>query len=264
MNSIEQRKKIEIEHYDRKAVKLLLSEKNAYEGFAENAYPFSLASYKFLREYLKEKCIGKKILDYGCGEGVNSFWLAGLGGEVIGVDLSEKALKVAENKFAKNADRSKVKFLVQDCERLEFPENYFDIVFDGESFPSLDLNNAFAELVKVLRPDGFIIGIETFGHNPFTNLKRQINKISKRGTSWATGHIFSLKDLNLAKKFFDEINVFYFHPFSWLAIPFAKHRSFNGFLLFLETIDKFFLKMSFFRKYSFKVVFIFSKPKKAL
>ncbi|PIU24464.1 hypothetical protein COT12_00910, partial [Candidatus Berkelbacteria bacterium CG08_land_8_20_14_0_20_39_8] len=77
-----------------------------------------------------------------------------------------------------------------DCEKMEFPDNLFDIIFDGGTFSSIDLVKAYPELSRVLKPDGFLIGIETFGHNPFTNLKRKINKLIGKRTEWATAHIF--------------------------------------------------------------------------
>jgi 2-polyprenyl-6-hydroxyphenyl methylase / 3-demethylubiquinone-9 3-methyltransferase len=39
---------------------------------------------------------GKRVLDVGCGGGILSEAMAGLGAEVTGIDLSERALKVAE------------------------------------------------------------------------------------------------------------------------------------------------------------------------
>ena len=39
---------------------------------------------------------GKRVLDVGCGGGILSEAMAGLGAEVVGIDLSERALKVAE------------------------------------------------------------------------------------------------------------------------------------------------------------------------
>ena len=67
---IEERKQKEIEHYDKKAT-----------VDSEEFKPFLLSSYKFLQEYLKDKCKGKKILDYGCGNGVHYPWLVKFGGE---------------------------------------------------------------------------------------------------------------------------------------------------------------------------------------
>jgi SAM-dependent methyltransferase len=259
---MEKRKETEIEYYEKKAAEQLGSAQEAKRIDFEGFNPFLLSSYKFLQQYLKDKCKGKKILDYGCGNGVHSFWLADCGGDITGVDLSEKSLEIAKKRARREKSGSNVKFLVQDCEKLEFPDNYFDIIFDGGSFSSLDLKNAFPGLVRVLKSSGFLVGIETFGHNPFTNFKRQLNKVFGKRTSWAASHIFSLKDIELAKEFFGSTDVYYFHVISWLAIPFLRFDQSGNLVNFLEKIDKILLRYPFIKKYSFKVVFVFSNPKK--
>jgi SAM-dependent methyltransferase len=259
---MEERKKIEIDHYNKKGEELLAFNNNYERGDFEGFDPFIMASYRFLPKYLKDKCKDKELLDYGCGNAVHSFWLAKLGARVTAIDLSEKLLEVAKKEKENLCKDCNVKFVLMDCEKLEFRDNSFDIIFDGGSFSSLDLNNALPELSRVLRPDGFLIGIETFGHNPITNLKRELNKLLGKRTGWAASHIFSLNDIELSKKYFIDVKVYYFHVISWLAIPFLKIRFFRSLLKFLELIDKVLLRLPFFKKYSFKVVVVFSKPKK--
>jgi ubiquinone/menaquinone biosynthesis C-methylase UbiE len=258
----EERKQTEIEHYDKKATEWLESSRKEHGGDFEGFSPFLLSSYKFLQEYLKDKCKGKKILDYGCGNGVHYTWLVKLGGEVVGIDLSEKSLEVARKTAEKEGIGEKAKFLLMDCEKLEFPDNYFDIIFDGGSFSSLDLNKAYPELSRVLAPEGFLVGIETFGHNPFTNLKRRLNKATGKRTKWAASHIFQNNDIKKAENFFGKEELFYFHLVSWIVFPFLKIPGSAYALKLFEGIDRILLNVPFLRKYSFKVVFVFSKPKK--
>lgn len=149
-----------------------------------------------------------------------------------------------------------------DCEKMEFPTNYFDIIFDGGTFSSLDLNKAMPELNRVLKSNGYLLGIETFGHNPFTNLKRKFNKKSGRRTEWAAEHIFQKKDLDLVKNYFGKIKVKYFHLVSWVIFPFLNLPGAKFILKLFEIIDKILLKFPFLRKYAFKIVFVFSEPKK--
>ena len=149
-----------------------------------------------------------------------------------------------------------------DCEKMGFPENYFDIIFDGGTFSSIDINKAYPELSRILKPQGFLLGIETFGHNPFTNLKRKINKLIGKRTNWAAEHIFKIKDLEKAKDYFNKVDVYYFHLISWLAFPFLNLPGGKFLLKFLETMEKILFKIRLLRKYAFKVVFIFSEPKK--
>ncbi|PJA84089.1 MAG: hypothetical protein CO145_02410, partial [Candidatus Nealsonbacteria bacterium CG_4_9_14_3_um_filter_37_13] len=132
-------------------------------------------------------------------------------------------------------------------------------VFDGGTFSSIDLKQAYPKLARVLKPQGFLIGIETFGHNPLTNLKRKINKLTGKRTDWAAGHIFQIKDLREAKKYFNKVEVYYFHLVSWPAFPFLNLLGGKLLLKSLEFIDKILLWLPFLRKYAFKVVFIFKK-----
>lgn len=149
-----------------------------------------------------------------------------------------------------------------DCEKMKFPANTFDVIFDGGTFSSLDLKKVYPELARVLKQGGILIGIETFGHNPFTNLKRKINQITGKRTGWAASHIFKTGDLKMAKNYFSKIEVKFFHLVSWLAFPFLDLPGGKFLLKFFESIDKILLKLSLLRKYAFKVVFIFFRTKK--
>jgi len=262
---LEERKQKEIEFYNRKANSFLKEKSVAkWLGDFERFNPFLLESYKFLQNFLRNRCQDKKILDYGCGNGIHSIWLAKYGAQVIGIDLSKFSLQIARERAKKTGLENKIEFLSMDCEDLKFPENSFDIIFDGGTFSSLDLKKAYPELVRVLKSDGFLIGIETFGHNPIANLKRKINKIFKKRTDWAESHIFQLRDLEEAKKYFNKIEVHFFHILSFLSFPFLDLPGGKILLKLLETLDKLLLNLSFLRKYSFKIVFILTGPKKEI
>jgi ubiquinone/menaquinone biosynthesis C-methylase UbiE len=253
---VELRKQKEIEYYDKKA-EASRWEEGDFEGFN----PRDLESFRFCHQLIKENCKDKIVLDYGCGNGVHSIFPAKMGAKkVIGIDLSEKSLELARERVKKEGLLDKVEFLKMDCEKMEFPDNYFDIIFDGGTFSSLDLKLAYPELARVLKPNGILIGIETFGHNPLVNLKRKINKITGKRTEWAAGHIFQIKDLKGAEKYFNKIETYFFHPISFLTFPFLNLPGGKILLKFLEKVDKIFLFFPPLRKYAFKVVFIFSLP----
>jgi len=257
---MEERKNKEIEYYDKRAEESLREKKGQqvdFEGFSPNL----LSSYNFLYQFVKKNCRGKKVLDYGCGNGIHSVFPARCGAEVVGIDLSKKSLEIAKEKIKREKIEDKVKFLLMDCEKIEFPENYFDIIFDGGTFSSIDLKKAYPELSRVLKPQGFLIGIETFGHNPFTNFKRKINKLLRKRTDWATEHIFKIKDLKEAEKYFNKVEVHCFHLISWLAFPFLNASAGKILLKILEVIERPLLNVFFLKKYSFKIVFIFSEPR---
>src|SRR3989344_8494596 len=194
---MEERKKIEIEHYDKKAGE-----------FGRGPTSALLASFKFAYKLLKENCQNKLVLDYGCGNGAHTVSIAKMGAKkVVGIDLSEKSLDIAKSRAKKEGVGDTVEFLKMDCEKIEFPDDFFDVIFDGGTFSSLDLKLALPELARVLKPEGALIGVETFGHNPITNLKRRLNKLTGKRTSWATEHIFQQKDLKTAEIYFNRIEI---------------------------------------------------------
>lgn len=261
---MEDRKQKEIAYYDKQAEEWMREKfsqdwKTDFEGFSPNL----LSSFQFCYKILGENCRGKSVLDYGCGNGIHSVFPAKMGAEkVTGIDLSESQLKIARERAKREGIEKTVEYLVMDCEKMNFPDSSFDIIFDGGAFSSIDLKLAYPELSRVLKPDGFLIGIETFGHNPFTNLKRQINKLTGKRTGWATEHIFRMEDLKRAQNYFNKIEAKFFHLTSWLAFPLLGLPGGKFLLKILETLDRISLKIPFLRKYGFKVVFVFKEPKK--
>lgn len=94
-----------------------------------------------------------KLLEVGCGIGVDSIQLAKCGFDVTAVDLTESALQVAKE-FAvrRNVD---IDFQLGNAERLEFADGTFDAVYSfGVLHHTPDIQKAVAEVRRVLKPDG--------------------------------------------------------------------------------------------------------------
>ena len=262
---MEERKQKEIEYYDKQAKEWLKGKSiKGWGADFEGFNPYLLSSFAFCYKILEEKCKDKVVLDYGCGNGIHSIFPAKRGArKVVGIDLCEPSLEIAKKRAKQEGVEDKTEFLVMDCEKLEFPDNYFDIIFDGGTFSSIDLSKALPGLARVLKPNGFLIGIETLGHNPLTNLKRKINVLTGKRTKWAAEHIFKMKDLKQAENYFEKIETHFFHLTSWIIFPFLNLPGGKILLNLFEKIDHFLLFIfPFLRRYSFKIVFVFSAPKK--
>lgn len=94
-----------------------------------------------------------KLLEVGCGIGVDSIQLAKVGFDVTAVDLTENALVVARE----NAKRSGVTidFRLGNAEGLDFPDATFDAVYSfGVLHHTPDIEAAVSEVHRVLKPGG--------------------------------------------------------------------------------------------------------------
>jgi 2-polyprenyl-3-methyl-5-hydroxy-6-metoxy-1,4-benzoquinol methylase len=78
-------------------------------------------------------------LDLGCGTGMKSIYLARKGFKVFGVDISEAAIKIAENNALEAG--LKVKFTVADATNLGFlKDKKFDFILDWANFHGIPKN----------------------------------------------------------------------------------------------------------------------------
>lgn len=263
MKHLESRKKNEIAHYDALAKEWQEKEgKIKWESDAEYLEHGIFSSYQFcdawLKKYAKKK---SELLDYGCGNGIHSILPAKLGMRVTGIDLSEESLIIARRLAKREEVANNTIFIPMDCEKLSFPDNFFDSIFDGGTFSSLDLTKAIPELARVLKPKRTLLAIETLGHNPLTNLKRVVNKWRGIRTGWAVDHIFKMRDIALLKNYFSNIEIHYFHLLSLIAFPFLSLPGGVTVLNILEKIDSVLLRISFLQRYAFKIVIICKNPK---
>lgn len=99
------------------------------------------------------------VLDVGCGEGIVSFKLAALCRRVIGLDLSEKNIRAAENKRNSSKLKERIDFMLGNILDLPFSDNSFDLIVFLDALPEIEQDkSALAEIARVLKPKGrFVI-----------------------------------------------------------------------------------------------------------
>jgi arsenite methyltransferase len=100
---------------------------------------------------------GEKVLDIGCGAGVDSIIAAKLvrsSGVVTGIDLvHEMRARASEN--ARLAGVDNVTFQESSAEQLPFPDSSVDVVISNGVFNLVvDKVNALGEVFRVLKPGG--------------------------------------------------------------------------------------------------------------
>jgi len=99
---------------------------------------------------------GAKILDVATGTGKQAFAFGKRGYEVVGIDLSEHMLKVAE----RNNEYNNVGFILADAAKLPFIDQHFDvgcISFALHEMPLSIRKQVLQEIVRVTRIGGTIM-----------------------------------------------------------------------------------------------------------
>ena len=118
--------------------------------------------------WLKDNCQGKRILDYCCGNGENSIYVAKNGAaSVIGIDISEVSVNNCQESAKAEGVDNVAEFRVGDAEHTGFDENTFDVILEYGALHHLDLDKAFqdANVVKhaakdqINRLDSTCVGI---------------------------------------------------------------------------------------------------------
>jgi ubiquinone/menaquinone biosynthesis C-methylase UbiE len=97
---------------------------------------------------------GKSVLDFGCGSGENTVFLAQRGARVYAMDISESLMKVAKRRLAVNGFGPGVSFLCSSAYSIALADESVDVVFGIAILHHLDLSLAAREVRRVLRKGG--------------------------------------------------------------------------------------------------------------
>jgi 2-polyprenyl-3-methyl-5-hydroxy-6-metoxy-1,4-benzoquinol methylase len=122
-------------------------------------YLHSLVTPFYLRNQQVVEPKGKVILDAGCGSGYKSLILAEAnpGARVVGIDLSEQSVKLAEKRLRHHGFEDNVEFhalLIEDLPQLELEFDYINC--DEVLYLLPDIAAGLRSLKSVLKPTGII------------------------------------------------------------------------------------------------------------
>jgi ubiquinone/menaquinone biosynthesis C-methylase UbiE len=252
-------KKEEEKHYDVKAQNRQHNKLSYADYVLKSSTEFY---YRLVQEELSKK-LDSKILDFGCGSGEKHFQFAKSNSHIVGIDISSKSVEKA-NLQVKEQNLN-AEYLVMDCENMTFPDSTFDMILDFGTFSSLNIEIAANELRRVMKKDGTMICIETYGHNPFMKVKRLINVLFNKRTKWAAQHIMKKQNWELISNHFEVTKIYYFHflvlfvPLIFRILPKSKR---DKILLFVESLDSKILEIKLLQVFAFKTVVVCNNPKK--
>ncbi len=250
LESLEPRKKEEAEFHD-------FSHDQTTELENKKFYKTTAKSNLYLQNWLKENVKEKIFLDFACGNGVTSIEAAEYGAAfVIGLDISSGSISNAKKLADQKGFNNKMRFFVGDCENTQLPENSIDVVLCAGMLHHLDLNFAFPELKRILKPGGKIIAVEALDYNPFIKAYRLLTPSMR--TEWEKHHILSMKDVRFASNFFKVKSVKFWHITSFAAAFFGSKK---WMLSILNGLDSFLTRLPFVRLLSWQFIFELEKEK---
>ncbi len=259
---MDKRKQEEAEfHSRREKDRLALGDRDFLEKYSNKKwYSIARTSDEFLSLWIKNNCREKTVLDYCCGTGGVALRLAQHGAFVYGIDISEESVITSEKRLNESGFSGRSHFEVMDAEQMTFPADTFDAILCTGVLHHLDIQSAYRQLSRVLKPDGKILCLEALGYNPLINLYRR--RTPHLRTSWEAEHILTLREINLAGEYFGTVRTTYFHLFTIAGVLFRRSRFFKGILCLLEKIDSVILRVPYLNRLAWQVAFELALPRK--
>lgn len=219
-------------------------------------YSVTRKAKSFLEDTVREACKGKAALEYGCGPGGLAYMMAREGGKVTAIDISDVAIQQGKKEASKEG--LKITFKPMNAEKMSFKDNRFDLVCGSGIIHHLDLDKAYAEIVRVLKPGGTAVFLEPLGHNPLINLYRKLTPAMRSPDE----HPLRVEDFRLAENYFGRVEVRYFTLFSLALVPFRSLPFFPQILRFGEAVDNtLFTVLPFLRKHAWFGGIVLSDPR---
>lgn len=258
------RKTLEMEFHDQRERdrQELSADEYARKYSNKKWYAVTEKSNAFVEQFIIDNCRGKVVLDYCCGLGGLALRLAQAGAaKVYGIDISPESVASSRRLLAEHGLADKAEFQVMDAENMSFEDGKFDVVFCAGVLHHLDVNAAFPEIARVLKADGMVIGIEALGYNPIIQAYRRLTPHLR--TAWEVDHILTLREVNLGRRYFDAVQIRFFHLAAIPAVFLRGTVLFKPALAILNAIDEILLRIPLVQRMAWQMVFVLSEPRRS-
>ncbi len=200
----------------------------------------SEATIKFFGRISKDMDIkGMKALDFGCGVGRNTLYMASIGLDLaIGIDISEEAINLARDHRPKNNNALFSKYM---GETLPFEDNYFDFVISHGVLDHMIFNKAkeiMKEIHRVLKHNGWLElelhSVFDSGFGKGKEIENNIFIIENECEKGLPQHYFDMEELLILLKDFEIKKVFLNDELTLDNIKFTVNHKSSFWVLYLQ------------------------------
>jgi 2-polyprenyl-3-methyl-5-hydroxy-6-metoxy-1,4-benzoquinol methylase len=132
--------------------------------FRRYRLPEDLSDWRQMSALLMGDIAGKRLLDFGCGMGEESIYLAKLGAKVTAIDISEVGVECTRKRAAYN--HVDVRAYEMRADPTSFADNSFDVVHGLGILHHVGIEAGLEEVHRVLKPGGVGVFLEPLGDSP--------------------------------------------------------------------------------------------------
>jgi SAM-dependent methyltransferase len=216
-------KTAELERYEERARRALggLTSVDPHQLGAAGIAAELRAPYNFYEQVISELVSSNhQVLELGAGSGWHTATLLQTGAQVTATDISPSALALLEKNVGAVAP-GRLVTRVADIEALPFPSGSFDIVACAGSLSYGDPAVVDAEILRVLRPGGTFICVDSLNHNPVYRLNRWLNYKRGERTLSTLLRMPDERRIEAIRQHYTSVKVRYFGSITW-AMPVLK------------------------------------------
>ncbi len=181
---------------------------------------------------------GKRVLDYGTGDGMSATSLARRGGEVFAFDIAHGNNVLSIRRARANGVGERVHLQEMAGEHLGYGDAVFDAIYGNAILHHVDLDHGGREMARVLRPGGVAVFSEPWGGNPVLEFVRK--HVPYRGKD-RTEDEEPLRhaDVERLRRHFPDVELRGYQLFSMIRRQFR----WRPLIAFLEMVDALFLRV---------------------
>ena len=147
----------------------------------------------------------KKVLEIGCGVGLDLVRFARGGGVVTGVDLSKTAIDLAKKNFQQHDLKADLR--IMDGEAMAFPDASFDVVYaHGVLQYTANAEKMAAEAHRVLKPGGLFISM-VYNRRGWLNVMSKFFKVELEHEDAPVLNKYTIKEFRKMLSPFANVNI---------------------------------------------------------